>query len=181
IEDEDWEKIDQIVMEAHDKDGAEGSGRVREIVEKLGRRGYIVEMEEDEHLRGTGLYNLYARRERMESTQKTEPAVSKWEARVAGTVLTAAELREYLKRRLPEYMVPGTFVALKELPLTPNGKLDRKALPDPEGGAYVRRVYESPVGEAETRLAQIWAELLKLERVSRHDNFFELGGHSLLA
>src|SRR6185436_12786268 len=57
---------------------------------------------------------------------------------------------------------------------------DRKALPAPEGEAYVRRGYEAPVGEIETRLAQIWAEVLKVERVGRNDNFFELGGHSLL-
>jgi aryl carrier-like protein len=65
--------------------------------------------------------------------------------------------------------------------LTPNGKLDRKALPAPEMDAYAVRGYEAPEGEVEQTLAQIWAELLKVERVGRHDNFFELGGHSLLA
>src|SRR5262249_4661515 len=57
---------------------------------------------------------------------------------------------------------------------------DRKALPAPEGDAYGIRGYEEPIGETETALADVWAEVLKLERVGRHDNFFELGGHSLL-
>jgi aryl carrier-like protein len=94
---------------------------------------------------------------------------------------SAVELLEYLQERLPGYMAPVAYVELEKLPLTPNGKVDRKALPAPEGGAYVRRGYEPPVGEIEAKLAQIWGDLLKVERVGRHDNFFELGGHSLMA
>ncbi|RWA51015.1 hypothetical protein AU476_26370 [Cupriavidus sp. UYMSc13B] len=77
--------------------------------------------------------------------------------------------------------VAGAFVQLPALPLTANGKLDRRALPAPQDDAYARRAYEAPRGEIETVLAQLWAELLGLERVGRHDHFFELGGHSLLA
>ncbi|AMO93244.1 condensation domain protein [Collimonas fungivorans] len=96
-------------------------------------------------------------------------------------MLDVAALRDALALELPHYMVPTAFVQLKALPLTPNGKLDRKALPAPEGEAFVRRMYEAPVGEIEQMLASIWSELLKIEKVGRHDNFFELGGHSLLA
>ncbi|WP_190285780.1 non-ribosomal peptide synthetase [Montanilutibacter psychrotolerans] len=90
-------------------------------------------------------------------------------------------LREALAQVLPDYMVPAAYVVLEALPLTPNGKLDRKALPAPDGAAFAQRVYEAPQGEVETTLAQIWSELLRVEKVGRHDNFFELGGHSLLA
>ncbi|HKQ72654.1 MAG TPA: amino acid adenylation domain-containing protein, partial [Blastocatellia bacterium] len=99
-------------------------------------------------------------------------------------VLNAEVLRAHLLTSLPEYMVPPAYVRLETLPLTPNGKVDRRALhalPPPDDEAYVRRGYEPPVGEIETRLARIWAELLHLDRVGRHDNYFELGGHSLLA
>jgi amino acid adenylation domain-containing protein len=95
-----------------------------------------------------------------------------------GSSIDAAELRSYLGRSLPEYMVPSAYVELESLPLSPNGKLDRKKLPAPE---WKSKEYEAPAGETETQIAEIFAEVLKLERVGREDNFFELGGHSLLA
>nr|WP_262416021.1 non-ribosomal peptide synthase/polyketide synthase [Pseudomonas fluorescens] len=91
------------------------------------------------------------------------------------------QLRSQLLTHLPDYMVPAVFVHLQALPLSPNGKLDRQALPAPEQIALSTREYEAPVGEVETVIAGIWAELLKVERVGRFDHFFELGGHSLLA
>jgi aryl carrier-like protein len=94
--------------------------------------------------------------------------------------VSAESLRTHLQSSLPEYMVPAAYVELASLPLTPNGKLDRKALPAPDGDAYAVREYEAPIGEVETALAQIWCEVLNIDRVGRHDNFFELGGHSLL-
>ncbi|WP_416360499.1 amino acid adenylation domain-containing protein, partial [Burkholderia gladioli] len=93
----------------------------------------------------------------------------------------AEALREHAANRLPRHMVPAAYVALDALPLTANGKLDRRALPAPEAGAYARRDYAAPQGEAECLLAEVWSALLGVEQVSRHDNFFELGGHSLLA
>ncbi|MBZ5509457.1 MAG: amino acid adenylation domain-containing protein, partial [Acidobacteriia bacterium] len=91
------------------------------------------------------------------------------------------QLRAQLAPQLPEYMVPAAYVRMEKMPLTTNGKLDRKALPEPEGDAYAKREYEAPQGEIETALGEIWAEVLKVERVGRQDNFFELGGHSLSA
>ena len=99
----------------------------------------------------------------------------------SGSTVDAEHLRTHLGNALPDYMVPAAYVALDDLPLTPNGKLDRKALPAPEDASFARRAYEAPIGETEETLAQVWSELLNVERISRHDNFFELGGHSLLA
>ena len=95
--------------------------------------------------------------------------------------LGAEQLRSHVAEKLPEYMVPAAFVRLEAMLLTPNGKLDRKALPDPEGEAYAQHSYEPPQTELEQTLANIWQELLGVERVGRHGHFFELGGHSLLA
>ncbi|WP_338861074.1 amino acid adenylation domain-containing protein [Mycetohabitans rhizoxinica] len=93
----------------------------------------------------------------------------------------ANTLRAHVAAALPEYMVPSAFVRLEALPLTPNGKLDRRALPAPDDEAFAHQAYEAPQGELEATLAQIWSELLGVERISRHDSFFVLGGHSLLA
>ena len=93
----------------------------------------------------------------------------------------AEQFRSHLSASLPDYMVPAAYVRMEAFPQTPNGKLDRKALPAPEADSYSARSYEPPQGELERKLAAIWAEVLKLERVGRHDNFFDLGGHSLLA
>ena len=115
-----------------------------------------------------------------EDTAGDKRLVAYYTAREQNSV-GAQALRAHLAAKLPEYMVPAAYVRLETLPLTPNGKLDRKALPAPEGDAYVVRQYEAPQEAIEELLAGLWAELLHLERVGRQDNFFELGGHSLLA
>jgi amino acid adenylation domain-containing protein len=96
---------------------------------------------------------------------------------------TVAELREYLRGRLPDYMVPAAFVPLPAFPLTPGGKLDRGALPPPPApsSAAGDGAPAPPRDPAEELLAALWGELLGAGRVGRHDNFFDLGGHSLLA
>jgi amino acid adenylation domain-containing protein len=91
-----------------------------------------------------------------------------------------AELRLFLQATLPAYMVPTALLRLEDLPRTTSGKIDRKSLPDPgppEPGAS----FASPQSERERLIAQVWQEVLGLERVGIHDNFFDLGGHSLLA
>ncbi|KTC01815.1 non-ribosomal peptide synthetase [Pseudomonas syringae] len=95
--------------------------------------------------------------------------------------LDSATLRSQLLGRLPEYMVPATYVGLDALPLTQNGKVDRKALPTPDMDALATAIYQAPSSVLEERLAQLWAEVLEVGRIGRHDSFFELGGHSLSA
>ncbi|WP_225000435.1 non-ribosomal peptide synthetase, partial [Cesiribacter sp. SM1] len=85
-----------------------------------------------------------------------------------------------LRSRLPEFMVPSILVPLEDLPLTPNGKVNRKALPDPDVTQLLTNQYVAPRNETEEKLASIWQNLLKLERVGVKDNFFESGGDSLL-
>ncbi len=92
----------------------------------------------------------------------------------------AAELRGWLRERLPEYMVPSAWVTLDALPLTPNGKVDRAALPAPDASAGAGE-YMPPRNATEEVLADLWSSLLGVERVGIHDDFFALGGHSLLA
>jgi acyl carrier protein len=91
-------------------------------------------------------------------------------------------LRQFLKEKLPSYMVPSAYVLLESLPLTPNGKVDRRALPaaDPERDD-IKEDYVAPRTPVEEELAGIWAKVLGRQEVGVHDNFFELGGHSLLA
>ncbi|MGA8278298.1 MAG: amino acid adenylation domain-containing protein [Rhodanobacteraceae bacterium] len=92
-----------------------------------------------------------------------------------------SELRDTLRRSLPEYMIPNAFVRLDALPLTRNGKLDRGALPDTDDDAFARKDYKPPQGNIEVALAAIWADLLGVPNPGARDNFFDLGGHSLLA
>jgi acyl carrier protein len=93
-----------------------------------------------------------------------------------------SELRQFLKKKLPDYMIPSAFVMLEALPRTSHGKLDLQALPPPDmKRPELESVFVAPRTPVEETIAGIWAEILGREHVGVHDNFFELGGHSLLA
>jgi amino acid adenylation domain-containing protein len=96
------------------------------------------------------------------------------------STVDAIELKEWLKARLPDYMVPSHFTVLDKLPLTANGKIDRQALPAPDAFS-INKDYQAPRDKLELQLVQIWENVLKVSPISIFDNFFELGGHSLLA
>lgn len=92
------------------------------------------------------------------------------------------ELRDFLKRKLPDYMVPAAVVSLPALPLTPSGKVDRRSLPQPHLKAFIQQApFVAPRHAVEVQLAQIWSELLEQPSIGVNDDFFDLGGHSLTA
>jgi hypothetical protein len=155
-------------------------------IEFLGRvdhqvklRGYRIELGEIE----AGLRAHPAVREAAVVLRADGPAGRRLVAYVIpseGQNAPSDELREHLRRRLPDYMVPAAFVSLDALPLTANGKLDRHALPAP--AALVERAGDraAPSSETERAVAAVWQEVLGVGEVSADDNFFDLGGHSLL-
>ncbi|HYW06754.1 MAG TPA: amino acid adenylation domain-containing protein, partial [Longimicrobium sp.] len=140
-------------------------------------RGHRIELGEIE----ARLCDLAAVRQAVVVAREYAPGDTRLVAYYVGADAEVETLRAGLAERLPEYMVPAAYVRLGAMPLTPNGKVNRRALPAPEGDAYATPGYEPPVGETETALAGIWADVLGVERVGRRDHFFELGGHSLLA
>ncbi len=99
---------------------------------------------------------------------------------VADQTIPPGELRDYLSRELPDYMIPRYFIPLEKMPLTPNGKIDRFRLPEPEAVIVPGTGYEPPTNETEKKLATVWQEVFAVEKVGINDDFIELGGHSLL-
>jgi amino acid adenylation domain-containing protein/FkbM family methyltransferase len=184
VDDEDWPKIQQVVMEVHDGKGTESEGRVAEIVALLESRGFSALAEQDEVLKGTDRHNLYAvRRGAATRTPEAADALERDGRALVerAAVLTAESLQDYLRERLPSYMVPSAFVMLDELPLTRNGKVNREALPAPEAARpELGANFAAPQTRIERALAVIWQQALGVERVGVNDNFFDLGGHSLL-
>jgi len=142
-------------------------------------RGYRIELGELESV----LREHPAVRETVLVAREDQPG----DARLVAYVVAAApapspgELRDHLRRSVPDYMIPSAFVFLDELPLTPNRKIDRKALPAPGGGRELDEEFVAPRTADEEAIAAIWRELLGLDRVGVQDNFFSLGGHSLRA
>ena len=97
----------------------------------------------------------------------------------AGGIFSASELREHLRKQLPDYMIPSAMIALREFPLTPNNKVDRKALPAPQSGNYhLEREYVSPRDKVEEKLVSLWKEILGVKPIGIKDSFFDLGGKS---
>ncbi|MEA2174632.1 MAG: hypothetical protein QOD00_2224, partial [Blastocatellia bacterium] len=143
-------------------------------------RGYRIELGEIE----TALAAHQGVRESVVIVREDEPG----EKRLVGYVVaggepapTTSELHGFLKEKLPAYMLPSSFVFLDQLPLTANGKLNRGALPAPDTSRPVlAAAYLAPTTELERRIAEIWQDVLRVEKIGVRDNFFELGGHSLL-
>jgi len=171
-----------------------------ETGERLYRTGDLVRLRSDSALELLGridhqikLRGFRIELGEIEATLASHPAVRECAAAVRGDLLAAyvvlqpgsdlqnpsAAFRAYLAERLPDFMVPATYVLLDALPLSANGKLDRKALPDPERAAGPERL--GPRDALELQLVQIWEEVLNVHPIGVRDDFFAAGGHSLLA
>ncbi|MHB8595760.1 MAG: amino acid adenylation domain-containing protein [Ktedonobacteraceae bacterium] len=175
IEGEDWQKIQQLVIEIHDIER-----RLEQVIRLLQTHGYQIVFEQERILQGTNLYNLYARRSLSKQDQSSVARASR-EHWYSPTKLTN-DLRAFLGQTLPEYMIPNSFILLETLPLTPHGKVDRQALSRLEWiEAEQPRPYLAPRTPIEIVLVGLWERALHRERASIEDNFFESGGHSLLA
>jgi amino acid adenylation domain-containing protein/FkbM family methyltransferase len=175
IEDGDWPKIRQIVIETHG-----GPAEAERIAERLQERGFAVSIEQEQALENTPVANLFAVREQGQS-----PDASRFLTRANPMANSAPaltrEIRAQLRRELPEYMLPGAIVLVDALPLNANGKVNAALLPPPDRAAASTAEFVAPRGPLEEQIAGIWAEALEVARVGAFDNFFDLGGHSLLA
>ncbi|MEX6690965.1 non-ribosomal peptide synthase/polyketide synthase, partial [Danxiaibacter flavus] len=100
---------------------------------------------------------------------------------VPKTPFDKTKVVEYLKSKLPDYMIPANWIILEKLPVTANGKINKKALPDPDGDSLFHNRYEAPETDLQQVLANLWQELLGVDKIGILDNFFSLGGHSLIA
>ncbi len=146
-------------------------------------RGFRIELGEIE----AGLSHHPSVREAAVLLQENEPGNQRLVAYIVSHSKLSVQdsqliesLRSFLKKKLPEYMIPSAFVVLKALPLTPNGKIDRQALPAPSIAANFTDTFVGPRTPGEEILAGIWSQLLNLKKVGIHDNFLDLGRHSLL-
>lgn len=176
IEEQDWSKIRQLVVEVHDLDN-----RLSAVCTLLSGHGYQVRIEEEKTLKATGLYNVYAFREVVQQPirpPRRTPVPEGWTDREK--LLDA--LRAYCRERLPGYMVPSAFRLLEKLPINLSGKVDRsklEAIADtPEED---ERTIILPITETEKKVSAIWEKVIRQSPISITDDFFDLGGHSLKA
>jgi aspartate racemase len=122
-----------------------------------------------------------AKEDRNGETQLVAYLVPKYSTHLEDKTSLNSELRDYLREKLPDYMIPATFIVLEALPLTPNGKLDRLALPEPTQEITRTTEFVAPRDSVERELVKIWERSLEVKNIGIKDDFFELGGHSLRA
>lgn len=153
-------------------------------LEHLGRaddqvkiRGYRIELGEIEN----ALINMEGVKEAAVITKEKDGNKYLCAYYIGENDYAVGDFREFLRLKLPEYMLPTFFIKLEKMPLTPNGKIHKKALPDIEGEVNIGTKYAAPTKYIELKLVSIWKELLCVQVIGIDDNFFELGGNSLKA
>jgi len=174
IADADWPKIQQLVIEAHDVEG-----KLARLLSLLRARGYRVVAEQDDYLKGSSLHNVYATRAGAALVPQKQPP---YEVPVlSDPMISEMGLRRQLQTKLPDYLIPASFVILESLPRLPSGKVDRQSLSALKEQATEPSADFAPAhNPTEAKLSEIWSEVLKREAVSVNDNFFDLGGDSIL-
>jgi amino acid adenylation domain-containing protein/FkbM family methyltransferase len=170
VDSADWPRIRQVVIEARGD-----SSTLESAVRLLEGHGFVVTTDQDDLLRDLGPRILFARRTAL------APASARQRPRWRSAEWLRRDLRGYLEEKLPTFMVPSSFTLLCDLPLTSNGKLDRKALPRPSLEERSEATFVVPRTGPEIGIAEIWREIIGVDRIGAQDNFFHLGGHSLLA
>ncbi|MGK5532497.1 amino acid adenylation domain-containing protein [Streptomyces sp. URMC 129] len=175
-----WPRISQVALEIHDVDG-----RLREVRDILKAQGFAVGIEQDWSLEQSMRTNFYVYARRPEAARPAEGGTRSSRSPAGyrrARVLTDAQLRAFLRERLPGYMDPAEYRFVERLPLTSTGKLDRRRLEQDGADANLgaAAVFVAPRTEVERVLAAIWQDILGRDRIGVHDNFFDQGGHSLL-
>jgi len=182
IQERDWKKIRQVVLELHDIDG-----RLEQVTRLLEHHGFHFIVERDWVLESAmNVYYVYATRDseaqRASTRSVTNLAPREDIAEFPESMLSTDELNRFLKEKLPHYMIPNSFLMLESLPLNQNGKVDHRALLNlAVDEQETERAFVAPRTPAEKAIAAMWTEVLGRDNISIHDNFFDLGGHSLLA
>ncbi|WP_375495633.1 MupA/Atu3671 family FMN-dependent luciferase-like monooxygenase, partial [uncultured Nostoc sp.] len=186
IEEQDWPKIKQLAIEV---DGLENLQKITTLLEE---KNYQVSVDEyiiskgeqpDSNIEVYMLYAIHPNRS-IRKSRETKSQRKQHLEQLSGQnflSVSTSELRQFLKAKLPEYMIPNDFVQLSAFPLTPNGKIDRQALPLPDFQNQRTQEFVAPQTDTEQAIADIFAAVLGVEAVGITDNFFELGGHSFLA
>jgi amino acid adenylation domain-containing protein/FkbM family methyltransferase len=178
ISENDWDKIESIIIEIHDVDG-----RLENIRGILEQKGFNTYVEKEQMLSEDDiLYNLFALRN---TTKKELTSLDDRDILRSSAWSHPAELikevKSEIEKQLPEYMIPANMILVDHFPMTRNGKLDKSALPEPDSTESLSNEYEVPITDNEKELVRIWQQLLEIDTVGIHDNFFELGGDSLTA
>ena len=178
IKDEDWPKIQQIVIEVHT------SELLNQVIAVLNRQNYQTSIDDQEESpsdpdgKAYHSFIVYAIRPDLAANNQMQTCLN---SDIETGKFSVKTVRSYLQEKLPSYMIPSEFIMLDILPTTPSGKVDRKALPDPRSVRTERENFIAPHSDCERELVTIWEDILGRQPIGLMDNFFELGGHSLLA